>query len=144
VRLDLVRRLRALGQDSAARWGRMSAHQMVCHLRDACHMAMGHTRVQAMDSRRGRTLIKWVALYLPVRWPQGIPTLPELDQRLSPSPGPGFAADVDGVVALLEEMAGKDRSFVWPPHPIFGPMSRAAWLRWGWLHADHHLRQFGA
>jgi uncharacterized protein DUF1569 len=28
-------------------------------------------------------------------------------------------------------------------HPIFGPMSESAWLRWAYLHADHHLRQFG-
>jgi hypothetical protein len=30
-----------------------------------------------------------------------------------------------------------------PTHPFFGPMSRQDWLRWGYLHADHHLRQFG-
>jgi hypothetical protein len=30
------------------------------------------------------------------------------------------------------------------PHPMFGSMQRADWLRWGWLHADHHLRQFSA
>ena len=29
------------------------------------------------------------------------------------------------------------------PHPVFGPMTRGAWLRWGYLHTDHHLRQFG-
>jgi hypothetical protein len=29
------------------------------------------------------------------------------------------------------------------PHPIFGRITRAEWLRWGYLHADHHLRQFG-
>jgi hypothetical protein len=28
-------------------------------------------------------------------------------------------------------------------HPFFGPMSRKEWMRWGYLHADHHLRQFG-
>lgn len=28
-------------------------------------------------------------------------------------------------------------------HPIFGRLSRAAWLRWAYLHMDHHLRQFG-
>jgi hypothetical protein len=28
-------------------------------------------------------------------------------------------------------------------HPIFGAMSERAWLRWGYLHMDHHLRQFG-
>jgi len=28
-------------------------------------------------------------------------------------------------------------------HPIFGGMSERAWLRWAYLHTDHHLRQFG-
>lgn len=28
-------------------------------------------------------------------------------------------------------------------HPVFGAMTRTQWLRWGWLHMDHHLRQFG-
>jgi len=27
---------------------------------------------------------------------------------------------------------------------MFGRLSDAAWLRWGYLHMDHHLRQFGA
>jgi hypothetical protein len=30
------------------------------------------------------------------------------------------------------------------PHPVFGAMSDSAWRRWGYLHTDHHLRQFGA
>jgi len=29
-------------------------------------------------------------------------------------------------------------------HPIFGPMSRSDWLRWAYLHMDHHLRQFNS
>ena len=29
-------------------------------------------------------------------------------------------------------------------HPFFGAMSPNQWLRWGYLHTDHHLRQFGA
>jgi len=28
-------------------------------------------------------------------------------------------------------------------HPIFGRMSLWEWQRWGYLHTDHHLRQFG-
>ena len=27
-------------------------------------------------------------------------------------------------------------------HPIFGEFREDEWLRWGYLHADHHLRQF--
>ena len=30
-----------------------------------------------------------------------------------------------------------------PAHPMFGPMTPEDWMRWGYLHADHHLRQFG-
>ena len=35
------------------------------------------------------------------------------------------------------------RAFDWKMHPIFGHVSEAAWLRWAYLHMDHHLRQFG-
>jgi hypothetical protein len=28
-------------------------------------------------------------------------------------------------------------------HPFFGHMLCKDWTRWGYLHADHHLRQFG-
>jgi hypothetical protein len=28
-------------------------------------------------------------------------------------------------------------------HPMFGGMTAKDWMRWGYLHADHHLRQFG-
>ena len=31
----------------------------------------------------------------------------------------------------------------WPRHAIFGAMTASDWMRWGFLHADHHLRQFG-
>jgi hypothetical protein len=33
--------------------------------------------------------------------------------------------------------------FRWPAHPIFGKMSETDWMRWAYLHVDHHLRQFG-
>ena len=37
-----------------------------------------------------------------------------------------------------------DSAVDWPAHPIFGPMTLRAWMRWGYLHVDHHLRQFSA
>jgi len=27
---------------------------------------------------------------------------------------------------------------------MFPEMNEREWMRWGYLHADHHLRQFGA
>jgi hypothetical protein len=55
-----------------------------------------------------------------------------------------FAADVSELAALLDRIAARRMDGVWPAHPIFGRMSPAAWLRWAYLHTDHHLRQFGA
>src|SRR5688572_3896629 len=80
-RAELLRRLGGVGPESPRRWGRMSAHQMICHLDDVFRMAMGKQRVHSVSSALGRTVVKWVALYAPLRWPGGrFPTSPELDQ----------------------------------------------------------------
>lgn len=141
---EIVRRLRNVCPDSVARWGRMSAHQMVCHLADAMRMASGRRAVTPDISLFKRTLLKWMVLYAPIRWPPGIMTSPEIDQGRGGSAPLDFAADVAQAEALLEAAPVLPTSLEPPPHPYFGDMSRAAWLRWGYLHSDHHLRQFGA
>jgi len=130
--------------ESAPRWGRMSAHQMVCHLSDAFRMAMGRRRVSHATGLLQRTIIKWIVLYLPLRWPVGIRTRPEIDQEAEGTRPVDFAADVAELEALLERVAARSRRFDGQVHPAFGAMSEAAWLRWSYLHMDHHLRQFGA
>jgi hypothetical protein len=91
-----------------------------------------------------RTIVKWVALYAPLPWPAGIRTRPEIDQELGGTRPVDFATDVAQVEALLVLIAAQTRSFDWELHPTLGRLSDAAWLRWGYLHTDHHLRQFGA
>ena len=142
---ELLERLRTLRPDSARRWGRMSVHQMVCHLNDSLRMATGEKLVKAAPRLHQRTLVKCLALYTPLPWPAGIMTAPEVDQERGGTPPLEFAAD-------LRELENRVRSFAarrgtrtpWPAHPIFGRMSEAQWLRWSYLHTDHHLRQFGA
>jgi Protein of unknown function (DUF1569) len=142
---EILRRLRALRPESGRRWGRMSAPQMVCHLADAFRMGIGRKPVSDATGLLQRTLVKWIALYLPARWPGGrLVTRPEIDQEVGGTRPGDFAADVAEVEALVELVTAPSRSFDWPPHPIFGRMSEGDWLRWGYLHTDHHLRQFGA
>ena len=142
-RAELVARLARVRPDSPRRWGRMSAHQMVCHLADNFRMALGQVAATAPSGPLERTLVKWIALYAPLRWPPGITTAPELDQAAGAgTPPTEFAADLALAQALLREMAAPGRRLTLP-HPVFGPMSAAAWRRWGYLHTDHHLRQFG-
>lgn len=140
---DLIRRLRTVRADSTARWGRMSAHQMICHCADALRMATGELTVSEATGPLQRTLIKWSALYLPLRWPPGFPTRPEIDQHRGRGTQPtAFASDVDDVAARLAFVA--THHVTCKAHPIFGPLSQRAWRRWAYLHTDHHLRQFGA
>ena len=141
---EILERLRRVRPDSVRRWGRMSAHQMVCHLSDAFRMALGQKPVSPASSVLQRTIVKWIALYLPLPWPPGIPTRPEIDQALGGTRPDDFAADVARLQALLELVTAQTRSFDWQSHPTFGRLSDAVWLRWGYLHMDHHLRQFGA
>jgi hypothetical protein len=89
-------------------------------------------------------VVEWIALYAQLPWPAAIMTRPEIDQHCAGTAPTGFAADVEQLEVLLERVAMRDRRDQWPEHPIFGRMSRGAWLRWAYLHADHHLRQFGA
>jgi hypothetical protein len=143
-RAEIVRRLMTVRPDSASRWGRMSAHQMVCHLSDAFQIMNGTKTASDATGRLQRTLVKLIALYLPVRWPPDLPTRPEIDQQVGGTRPGDFAADVAELRALVERITTRDPGFAWPTHPIFGRMSKAAWLRWAYLHTDHHLRQFGA
>jgi hypothetical protein len=143
-RAQVLRRLRTLRQEHPARWGRMSTHEMVCHLADSARVALGERTASSATGPLQRTLVKWGALYLPLRWPKGIPTRPEVDQLQGGTRPTEFAVDVADLERLIERMSSQPGNFAWAPHPVFGPMSRGAWLRWGYLHADHHLRQFGA
>ena len=140
---ELLRRLRALRPDSPRQWGRMTAHQMVCHLTDAFLMDTDRKPVSHASGLRQRTIVKWIALYAPFRWPAGLQTRPEVDQDFGGTKPTAFAADLAALEALVEVVASDPGFFTGRRHPIFGGLSRAAWMRWGYLHMDHHLRQFG-
>ena len=143
-KVEILARLKTIRPESVRRWGRMSAHQMVCHVADAFRMALGQKAVSPSAGLLQRTLLKSFVLYVPVPWPEGrIPTSPEVDQEGGGTRPVDFAVDLAQALALLEILTGPTRSLDQRHHPFFGAMSDAAWLRWGYLHTDHHLRQFG-
>jgi hypothetical protein len=89
-----------------------------------------------------RTPIEWIALWAPLKWMKGYPTRPELEQGKGGTPPAQFESDRDALLVVVERFA-KDLPQPCLPHPVFGPMKVHDWRRWGYLHADHHLRQFG-
>lgn len=142
ARENILLRLDRLSPADEGLWGQMSVHQVVCHLQDAYQVALGERFASPAASVMPRALFKRIALYAPVKWPKGVPTLPEVEQGKGGTPPGDFHADRAALIATCERFcAGLPTPLV--THSIFGPMSKEDWMRWGYLHADHHLRQFG-
>jgi hypothetical protein len=88
-------------------------------------------------------MLKWIALQTPLRWPQGVKTIPEVDAFMGGTRPGLFERDRQELETVMKKFYETPADFAWYPHPIFGRMSRAEWQRWGYLHMDHHFRQFG-
>jgi hypothetical protein len=116
---------------------------MICHLSDSFRGPIGVKPLGVAPGFVLRGLIKSIALYTPLPWPKGLPTMPEMDQHKDGTRPAEFSSDVRELLRLTERFAGESRDFVWQPHPIFLQMNESEWMRWGYLHMDHHLRQFG-
>ena len=143
-RAALIHRVMGLRPDVKPLWGRMTAQQMVCHLADSFRACMGEKLVSSATGPLQRTLLKWFALYLPLPWPKGVPTRPEVEQGVGGTPPRDFDTDRRDLITLLQRICKDTRDFQWHSHPIFGAMREVEWSRWAYLHVDHHLRQFGA
>jgi len=142
---ELQERFAGLRSDSPRRWGRMTAHQMVCHCTDAFRNLLGERPVApSVPSHPVRArMLKWLALYAPTQWPRGMKTRPEADQEQGGTPPDEFQRDVKKLNLACERFAKNLAIVSARPHFLFGKLSEREWARWAYLHLDHHLRQFG-
>ncbi len=123
----------------------MSPHQAVCHLSDALRSFLGEGAAPPrLDTWFSRMAIRRIALCGPFPWPRGRRTVQGLDQVAGEGTPPGdFDADRETLIELHERFAALPGSPPVSAHPFFGPLSGKEWRIWAYLHADHHLRQFG-
>lgn len=141
---EIVARIRQVRVDSPRQWGKMNAAQMICHLSDAFLGVMGERPIAIDPNFRNRKFVKWFALQVPLPWPHGVPTLPEIDQQAGGGTPPAeFEEDRTRLLSLVERYTARPLDFEFAPHPMFLEMSEREWMRWGYVHCDHHLRQFG-
>jgi hypothetical protein len=138
---ELRRRFAALTAADSARWGLMSVAEMVCHVREAYRYPLRPGDAAPLSGPIPPAVMKRLALRLPMKWPKNVATIPELKAGSSTLQPVGFAADREGLLRIFTEFCavpGCSKN-----HPIFGSMRHGDWMRWGYLHGDHHLRQFG-
>lgn len=136
-----MHRLARVEPATPRQWGTLTSHEMLCHLADSFSAVLGDIQASPADTWLSRTVVKWIALHTSLPWPQGVPTRPEVDPKREGTKPVEFDRDRQRVVDLLRRFVRPDTRY--GRHPGFGAMTRDEWLRWGYGHVDHHLRQFG-
>lgn len=134
---EILRRLQSITPATQRRWGRMSVHNMICHLSDGFRLYMGERPARQAPTALPRPILKWVALWAPLPWPHGFKTFPELDQESNGTRPVEFASDVAELRRLIESFVGPPTRCSTLPHPHFGHLNEKEWLRLGYLHTDH-------
>jgi hypothetical protein len=140
---EIARRIAALTPESRRMWGTMSVGGMLCHLDDSYQLGLGERAGEMVQISVPRGMVKYLALRLPLEWKRNMGTMQAVRQGAG---GTAPGTFVEDRARLLTTVA---RFYTCPTlaearHPFFDRMSADDWLRWGWLHADHHLRQFSA
>jgi hypothetical protein len=138
-RRELMERARRLTPESRAQWGKLSVDRMLAHCVDAFGMGLGEI---ATKPRRIPLLGRWPFNVLFIRFvgmPKNAPTAREIMTRAPAS----IEEELRALEAALERFASQRDRKEWPSHPAFGKLSGRTWGKLGYVHTDHHLRQFG-
>ena len=136
-------RLNRLTPDSERQWGTMTPNECLTHLTDALRHPIGE-RPAVLPPRSWfrHVPLKWLVLWVLPRNPRGVKTRPGADPKLEGTKPVEFARDL----AELNRVTNKYLAMIpeiHTEHTRFGPMRERDWLRWWWMHMDHHMRQFG-
>jgi hypothetical protein len=136
---ELDTRLTKLRPDSQPQFGKMTAPEMVCHMKDSLEVATGVAPASSKDSIMSNPFVRWFIIYhLP--WPKAkAQTVPEM---LKTKPAE-WESDLLQLRRLLHTTASRGASATWARHPAFGEISGRDYGTLIFRHFDHHLGQFG-
>jgi hypothetical protein len=117
----------------------MTPAQMVAHLTDQMHHALGDSPVRARPGVLRWSVVRYASIYL-LPWPKGRLKGPSEAFVTQPT---SWEADVRGLEGLLERFATRGPAGQWADHALLGRMSGSDWGVFVHKHFDHHFRQFG-
>jgi hypothetical protein len=136
----IVARLGKLHDQRPRAWGKMTAHEMLCHLADSFEGVLGDRPIVPAETWMQRTIVRRIALHTSLTWPKGVATRPEVDQSVGGTRPTEFNRDRDRTIALLRRFVAPGARY--SRHPTMGALTREEWMIWAYRHTDHHLRQF--
>ncbi|GIV32799.1 MAG: hypothetical protein KatS3mg031_0334 [Chitinophagales bacterium] len=141
---ELLERINRLQPSSQPLWGKMTVHEMICHVSDPFRDVLKIRNIQPVTPFFLRPLLKWILLN---KKPFG-KNAPTVKPYLQSHKGGGtkpknFENDKTALKDLVIKFSELDDHFVLGPHAALGKLSRDQAGLLMWKHLDHHLRQFG-
>jgi hypothetical protein len=137
-RESILGRLHSLTPEKEGLWGKMSAHEAICHMADHLAVALGEIPSRREDNWLSRSVAKWLFIKTPMPIPKAkIDTAPEMLTTVPED----WDDDISRCETLINRFATDNPD---SPHPAFGPMVPSDWGVLCYRHMDHHLRQFGS
>ena len=137
----LCRRIDAISSEARPQWGKMSAAQMLAHVRLAMEQTLQPTQQAGQSTWFRRNVVKYLALYvLPI--PRNITGMPS---ELFASTPEELERERTACKAMVQRLAEHCHTggALTAVHPLFGPLTTGQWQAMHVKHMDHHLRQFG-
>jgi hypothetical protein len=134
----IFQRLDQLKIDSIPLFGKMNAHQMVCHCTDQIRLALG----TFMAEEYGRLEPKEVIALSKAG--KTVPAAKGLGQVEGGGTKPiNFSTDVKLLKQHILDFSMLNENFEFGLHPYFGHMTKEKWIRLTLYHLNHHFNQFG-
>ncbi|MBT5089633.1 MAG: DUF1569 domain-containing protein [Flavobacteriales bacterium] len=140
---SLTTALGRLKTDSKARWGTMTAKEMMIHLTQSSQMMhLGITKLLIKEKYREKSI---AFLYTNKPISRGI----EIPKDICYKFDDGITEDVEQLKEELIEATNTmlifliEKSDFKAIHPFFGELNSEQWLRFQKKHFTHHLSQFG-
>jgi len=119
AKVAVRQRIERLTPGTSRKWGRMTPHQMVCHLTDGYRMSSGERKPKAVDTFVSRSIVRLVALHTPLAWPKGVKTIPEADQEKGGTKPAEWGRDLAELLRRIDAFKPLEGH----PHPMFGPLT---------------------
>lgn len=141
VRETVIKRIFTVQKEDPAIWGKMNAHQMLCHCSDQIRLSLGLKTAESRVSKKGE-LLKWLIL-IGMPAPKGkVETVKELKQGEGGTPPGDFDMDKNNLIDMIKRFNSHFTDQTKRAHPTFGLMNHKQWARLVYIHLNHHLKQF--
>lgn len=122
-------------QDPA--FGKMNAHQMICHCADQIRLALGTFEAKEYGGLTPKEVFEYH------NSGKTVPTAKGMDQVKGEGTRPtDFENDVQILKRHITEFSNLDDNFEYGQHPYFGDLTKEKWTSLTSYHLDHHLKQF--